>query len=48
MPEHSIVILCSNWNFLNQVVCDKPLGHKGPHQALIVWGDEAYAEDEDD
>jgi len=22
------------------MVCDKPAGHRGPHSATILWGDE--------
>lgn len=39
--------LCSAYDLLSRSVCDLPKGHKGPHQALVVWGDEeAGGEDE--
>jgi len=36
-----VVKLCSNVDMtVTNVVCDKPLGHSGPHEATITWGDE--------
>jgi hypothetical protein len=33
--------LCSDVDKeITHVVCDKPLGHSGPHQATVTWGDE--------
>ena len=40
MPEHSTVILCSNFDELTKLVCCQPLGHKGVHRAIAEWGDE--------
>lgn len=38
--------LCSDVDTdVTRVVCDLPLGHKGPHKATVVWGDENVGED---
>lgn len=38
--EPRIIRLCSNWEPRLGYVCDKPEGHKGPHEARVIWGDE--------
>lgn len=36
-----VTTLCSNVaDDHTRIVCDLPLGHKGPHKATVVWGDE--------
>ena len=39
MPEPSVTILCSTFDDEHKVTCDLPLRHKGPHKAMILFGD---------
>jgi hypothetical protein len=32
--------LCSAYDEFTQLTCDLPEGHKGPHKATVLWGDE--------
>lgn len=34
--------LCSEFEPQTKLVCDLPKGHRGPHRATMLWGDEKY------
>ena len=40
--------LCSSFDVIHCVTCDLPLGHRGPHKATLVWGDDDYDDSEEE
>jgi hypothetical protein len=40
MMEPIKVLLCSEYNEENEVVCDRPRDHDGDHRATVYWGDD--------